>query len=254
MTRTWFAVAAGSVVGAEHRRTDRPNQDAWAWRDDGAVLAAAVADGCGSGRHSEVGARLGAAMWAEALRRWAPAFSSPADPALYRVVRRDVTAQLGALAAAMGGDPVEVVAEHFLFTVVGCVIAAGTAVVHAVGDGLYAIDGEVTELGPFPGNQPPYIGYDLVGDAGDAVVIAAVVDAAAIDSIALATDGALDLEPLPPLWEDPRYLRNRDAIRRHLAVINREAVEPDWEERRLRVRRGALADDTTVLIIRREVS
>lgn len=205
------------------------------------MLAAAVADGCGSGRHSEVGARVGAALWAEALCRR----GADLDQA-----RRDVVAQLQVLATAMGGDLAEVVREHFLFTLIGCVIAGGRALVHAIGDGLFAVDGEVETLGPFPGNQPPYLGYDLVGGGGGPITVCADRPAAGIASIALATDGASELD-LAALVADPRTTRNRDVLRRRLAVINREVVEPDWEARRVHRRRGRLGDDTTVLVIRR---
>lgn len=233
-------IAAGSVIGAEHRRTDRPNQDAAVWRRGNGVIAAVVADGCGSGRHSEVGARVGAALWAEALCR------RGAD--LERA-RRDTVAQLRILATAMGGDLVEVVREHFLFTLVGCAIAGGQVVVHAIGDGLYAIDGEVASLGPFPDNQPPYLGYDLIGDGAGEIAVCAARPVAGLRSIALATDGAAGLD-VAAMAVDPRSTGNRDAIRRRLALINREVIEPDWEARRLRRSRGPLADDTTVLIIR----
>ncbi len=59
--RRWLVVGA-SVQGAQHRRTDRPNQDALGWQDDGApgVAIGAVADGHGSPRcfRSGTGAQL----------------------------------------------------------------------------------------------------------------------------------------------------------------------------------------------------
>jgi hypothetical protein len=251
MTLLDFEVAAGSVAGAEHRRTDRPNQDAWAWRITSTAVVAVVADGCGSGRHSEVGARLGANLWVEALSRRAPEHGDLSDPELYRRVRADVTEHLAAMAAAIGGDRARVVSDHFLFTLVGCVAAGDQLAVHAIGDGLFAIDGEVTELGPFPGNQPPYIGYDLLGMSGSPLSLCAVRRIEAIETVALCTDGAAGLATLPELCADPRTTRNRDALRRHLALANREVIEPDWDARRLRRSRGALADDTTVLVMRR---
>src|SRR5437763_8785392 len=61
-----FAVAAGGVTGREHRRAERDGQDGWATVASNDVVAAIVTDGCGSGRSSEIGARVGAA-WIAAL-------------------------------------------------------------------------------------------------------------------------------------------------------------------------------------------
>ncbi|MCC6620909.1 MAG: protein phosphatase 2C domain-containing protein [Deltaproteobacteria bacterium] len=58
---TWKVVAA-SVIGADHVRAAMPNQDAARVQivahPDGERLVVAVADGAGSARHAEVGARL----------------------------------------------------------------------------------------------------------------------------------------------------------------------------------------------------
>jgi len=53
-----FDIAAASVIGREHARAGRNNQDALSLLAQGEVLAAVVADGCGSGAHSEVGAQI----------------------------------------------------------------------------------------------------------------------------------------------------------------------------------------------------
>ena len=64
-----FQVAGGSVTGRAHAVLGRGNQDAFAWVDDDGVLVAVVCDGCSSGRHSEVGAHLGARLVATAVGR-----------------------------------------------------------------------------------------------------------------------------------------------------------------------------------------
>ena len=53
-----WRVAGGSVIGSAHRRSDRPNQDAWVVARRERALVGVVADGCGSAPHSEVGAWL----------------------------------------------------------------------------------------------------------------------------------------------------------------------------------------------------
>jgi len=258
-----IAVAGGSVTGRHHRRADRGCQDAFAWQRAPGCIVAAVCDGCGSGRRSEVGAALGARLWTRAVA--ARAGGDLGDPALWAAARADVVARLGDLADALGGDRVATVVEHFLFTTVVAAMTPRQAAVFALGDGLYAIDGDVRILGPFADDRPPYVGYDLLGAPPPATVLD-VRAAASVDSILLASDGVCDLlaradqpaglggapvGPLSQFWTDDQFVRNPDAVRRRLAVINQEVVRVDAA--RGVVERGGqpLADDTTIVVIRR---
>jgi len=65
-----FFVAAGTIIGREHVRLGKNNQDKVivSVRDDSIV--AVVTDGCGSGNSSEVGAAL-IATW---LGTWLPLY------------------------------------------------------------------------------------------------------------------------------------------------------------------------------------
>jgi hypothetical protein len=180
---------------------------------------------------------------------------------------RDVVDHLRALARAMGGDLAHTVSEHFLFTIVGAVVTPARAMVFALGDGIVAINGAVHEIGPFPGNCPPYLGYRLLDPGASAALsFHTVATTATIDSLLLATDGAGDIlahpdralpgrsEPAGPLaqfWTDDAYFRNPDAVRRRLWLMSREHVSPDWSARHLRRDSGMLGDDTTLIAIRR---
>lgn len=53
-----FDVAAGSVTGRDHVLAGKNNQDAWAYRHCDESLVAVVCDGCGSGKYTEIGARV----------------------------------------------------------------------------------------------------------------------------------------------------------------------------------------------------
>ena len=278
-----FEVAAGSVTGRAHALSGKPNQDAVAVRSRGGCLVAVVADGCGSGAHSEVGAQLGARIVAElALGRLAAGERVEA-PALWDGVRDDALGALGAAARSAGADHAGGVADLFLFTVLGLAIAGDRAVVFGIGDGIFAIERaplppdrgapeapravDRARIGPFPGNAPPYLGYGLLG-GGPRFTLHRALATADLGAVLLGTDGAADLDaladrrlpgspsgepvgPLSQLWRDDQYFRNRDAIRRRLALINRDASRPIWAERRIAREPGLLEDDTTVVAIRR---
>ncbi|WP_437292304.1 protein phosphatase 2C domain-containing protein [Sorangium sp. So ce406] len=265
-----FEVAGGTVTGADHLAAGRPNQDAYAFRIDGGCLAAVVCDGCGSGARSEVGAALGARIVTEqvlgALRRGGDIES----PETWEEVRRGALAPLRAAAGGMGGRLTEVVSTFFLFTVVGLVIAGDRACVFSLGDGLIALGDDLLRLGPFPGNEPPYLGYGLLdrppGGEAPRFTVHRAFPASALRAALLGTDGAVDLlessarqipggggevGPLSRFWEDDRYFRNPDAVRRRLALINRNVARPVWKEERMEREGGLLRDDTTLVVVRR---
>lgn len=257
-------IAGGTVAGRSHALSGKTNQDAYAWRVCGDVLVAVVCDGCGSSPHSEVGAQIGARLCSNLLTARLAEGAALEAPALWEGLRVDILAELRRLAVAMGGQLAETVADHFLFTVVGLALVGDAGCVFAAGDGIAVVDGVVTRLGPFPGNEPPYLAYGIVSrDAPGFSVVRAFLRA---QSALIGTDGAVDLAgmascslpgggavgPLDRFWEEDGYFRNRDAVRRRLALVNREVTRPLWDERRIERRTGLLDDDTTVVVVRRK--
>lgn len=254
---TSFELAGGSVAGKAHLVAGRNNQDAFCWASDPDGLVAVVCDGCGSGSHSEVGAQLGARLLVQAARRRLQAVVD--GPELLEQVRQEVLANLRPLVLGMAGASVfRTVADHFLFTIVGVVITARGATTFSLGDGLVTINGDRTELGPFPNNEPPYLGYALLPGAVDRPFeIHRSMATSDLQSLLLGTDGAIQIdaladraipgraEPVGPLsqfWQDDRVFENADLIRRRLAVINRGP------------RDGLLSDDTTLVVVRRKAA
>jgi hypothetical protein len=253
-----FDIAGGSVAGRSHALSGRCNQDAYALRADGDCLVAAVCDGCGSGAHSEVGAQLGARLVTALLVRRLAAGASLADASSWDALRTDVLEALRPAAIAAGEPMAKTVSDLLLFTIVGVAISGDSGAVFAAGDGFAAIDGEICQLGPFPGNAPPYLGYGLL-DGAPAPGFSIVRTFAANDvrHVLIGTDGAAALADidggrmLRDLWENDRHFENRDALRRTLALHNREETRPIWAERRFERKRGLFEDDATVVIVRR---
>jgi hypothetical protein len=260
-----FDIAAASVMGREHSRAGRNNQDALSLLTQGEVLAAVVADGCGSGAHSEVGAQLGARCVAQAVLAVAGEGTPMESPEFLEAVRARVLKFLTTLTAQLGNS---LVGEHLLFTVVGAVITPARTLVFSAGDGLWALNGQVHPLGPFPNNAPPYLAYGLLSSGAVALERQALVRTDEVMALMLGTDGAVDLaklsaarmperdEPVGPLsqyWTDERYFQNPDALRRRLALLSRESVRADFTAHRLERTPGLLADDTTLIVLRRRM-
>jgi hypothetical protein len=264
-----FDIAAGSVTGRDHVLAGRNNQDAYHWACLPDAVMAVVCDGCGSGKHSEVGAQIGARLMIEAM---AQAMQGPTRT-FWRRVRQEVLAQLQRLAAQLGGSLTSTVHDYLLFTVVGALITPWRTFCFSLGDGVIVINGDQIPLGPFPDNAPPYLAYALLDVHNGRpsawsreFQIHRVLPTTTVQSIVLGTDGVATLllaaahpipgkpavvGPLQQFWQEERYFTNPDAIRRTLALVNREVVQPNWEAQRLDRQGGLLPDDTTLLVIRR---
>ncbi len=270
MNTLCWQVTGGSVRGREHGSTGRNNQDAFFWRMAPEALAAVVCDGCGSAPESEAGARLGARLAVESLLRARPEGRDPV--AVLEEARQRILQQLERMARAMSADPREAIHDCFLFTIVGALIAGERATLFAIGDGIAAVNGETVRIGPFPDNRPPYIAYGIFPPEGfeDAGAfrfrILASLPAREVRSLLIGTDGAAEWDrledqtlpgkgervgPLSQFWSDDCYFSNRDALRRRLAILNREAISLDRNAGRIVRRPGLLGDDTTLVAIRR---
>lgn len=268
-----FDLAAGSVAGREHRASLRNGHDAFSMAATNGLLAAVVCDGCGSGEHSEVGAKLGARMVVcEILRYW------NMDERCFREgqidrgltnVRRSLLGQMQNLGIAMGGSYSRNVSEYFLFTVMGIVVTHDHAFVFGCGDGVFAVNGKATVISA-PGNAPEYLGYSLVENErklAPIFTIHAVMPAKDLQTALVATDGLLAfmeasekrvpgqeeaVGPISQFWEQDRYFSNPFSIQRRLNLVNRSVQHVDYEEKRLVEEHGHLADDTTLAVLRRK--
>lgn len=260
-----FEVASASVVGREHARSGRNNQDALCLHASGEALAAVVADGCGSGAHSEVGAQLGARCVAQSVLSVLGRGLPLEAPEFLPTVRTEV---LGFLASLTGRLGEALLGEHLLFTIVGAVVTPAQTLVFSAGDGVWALNGEVQVLGPFANNAPPYLAYGLLSPEAVPLERQGLVPTEEVGSLLLGTDGAADLRglcealvpereeavgPFSQYWTEDRYFQNPDALRRRLALLGRESVRADFTARRLVRTPGLLSDDTTLVVLRRRM-
>ena len=292
-----FQIAAGSVIGKDHVSSGkcligRNNQDAFAIRRTPEFIAAFVNDGCGSGKHSEVGAWIAANALADgiAMRYFRRRGLSDdrdnwiREPAMAMIwaledIRKDVLAQIRVLANSFGGSFSQTINDYFLFTTVGILITPEITQIVAIGDGMYALedidtflinDPTLNNLGPFPGNMPPYMAYDLVDTSIDPELIKFNVVASAptsdVGGALIGSDGVEDLDRIAnqkipgskedvgsmyQFWGDDSYFDNPDALGRKLRRCNAEVKRLNRETGRIVTHNRLLLDDTTLISIRR---
>jgi serine/threonine protein phosphatase PrpC len=223
-----------TVIGREHVRLGRNNQDGVfaLTRDDLGV--AVVTDGCSSQPFSEVGARLSARVLATLVSRMdsvqLEALPIQAMDALTRWLARFVE-------SVEGDDVVQVLEAYGLFTVLCAVQRGDQAVVFGSGDGAVVVDGRVTRLSSGEENAPAYLGYRVLGQAVPVVVH----HLGPARQVALCTDGldAWVTTGASALFDDELVWRNPVQLQRRLNVL--QATE-------------RFSDDATLAILSRRAA
>jgi hypothetical protein len=286
-----FTIAAGSVLGTHHRQLGLNNQDAWGWEQGSWGTIAVVCDGCGSTPHSEVGAQVGVRFCLQSLRESLQRGEDPTESWFWGNLHDRLLHKLGQFARSLSGGTLEgesldintfsILRDYCLFTILGAVITPTVTSIFGLGDGVYALNGVVQVLKNSPenswvhslNNAPPYLAYGLLNPRPSCfsskelqIRVYQQCPTAAVNALFVGTDGVMDLqavaaqclpgksEPVGDLaqfWQTDRYFTNPDAVRRRLALINREVTQPDWQQRQLQKNRGLLPDDTTFICLRR---
>jgi serine/threonine protein phosphatase PrpC len=248
-----FEYAIGSIIGRNHVLAGKNNQDAYRIVANEKFIIAVVCDGCGSGKHSEVGAKLGARLVINAIAELLNQNLAITEPEFWDSVKINLLQKLKDFVTLSNGD-LEFVNDYLLFTILGSVITCSETVTFSMGDGAIAINGKFTEIPPYADNAPPYLAYGLYKPEAINFEIRDRLPTSELESLLIATDGISDLvkvEDVNQFWQEDRYFKNPDAIRRKLAMLNREEAKPDWNKRELIKRSGVLSDDTSLVVIRR---
>jgi len=252
-----FEYAFGSIIGRNHVLAGKNNQDACRVISNEKFIIAAVCDGCGSGKHSEVGAKLGARLVVSEISNLLNQDANPdsqiSNPEFWNLIKLNLLEKLKDLVTLTNGD-LEFVNNYLLFTILGVVIKDYETVTFSMGDGAIAINGKLNQIPAYPNNAPPYLAYGLYKPEAINFEIRDRLPTCELKSLLIATDGMDDLvkvEDVNQFWQEDRYFKNPDAIRRKLAMLNREEVKPDWNKREIIKRSGVLSDDTTLVVIRK---
>lgn len=161
-----FHVRTGIVTGRNHLLDGRNCQDTLCQLrfelDGQQYLVGVIADGCGEGKHAEVGAQLATQFVPYAIRHLMQLGTTLEElPALlFEEVLHFLTSLIDGYYFADIAERVQFVHEHLLFTLIGFVITPQQTLVLAAGDGLVIINDEIYLREQQ--NMPTYIGYHLI--------------------------------------------------------------------------------------------
>lgn len=278
-----FRVAAGKVPGTEHTKPGEPFwkncQDACRVEASDNAFVLVVCDGNGAQPHSEVGAILSAQLLArdivDQIDKCTEAGVTVNIPEVLEEARLSLMHLFEDLGDHLLGSFSDNATRYMLATALVAVVTKTETVIAGIGDGYYAVNDELVELGPFAGNAPPYPVYGLTGSsliehAPELLrfTIHCMLPTDKVETLAIMSDGVKYLieaqgTPMPKnpqarvpalaqFWREERFTKNPDNIRRQLALINIEVItnSPDGKPH---LRTGMLKDDTTIIIVQRAV-
>ncbi len=248
MTMGWVDrhfVTGGSIIGREHVRLHKNNQDGLAISKTSGLIVGVVTDGCSAGRCSEVGARL-AAAW---LAAWVPTYwrrgFGDNDAGRVHAVIDGLLDYLRQVGNSLGPDRLEeTVGDYLLFTLLVAVVDQRTTCIFGVGDGVWSVNCRRSVIDPGPENAPAYLAYRLL-DHHDypyperlEPTLYLRTPTEEVRSLIIGTDGLADLGRggLNPFSWNKRYIDNPMQLQRRLVVLG--------EHRRM------LPDDTSMVLIR----
>jgi hypothetical protein len=267
-----FLVAAGTVIGIEHRLRGRNNQDGFAVMADENNLAAIVCDGCSSSPGSEVGAKLIARLAADSILKLMARKQASAGSEILPLLREEILFRLRAITRELP-EPGNAVDEMFLATIIGATVNDHTASVFSLGDGIFSVNGQSEVIDE--NNRPNYLAYSLSpGDYPEVdqqsidFILRKEIPTSDFESLAIATDGAAEFEKkknqtftvlgkeetvrgFAQFEQEERYLKNPSLLAKRLFLLNAEKTTIDWSGRQVSRFPGIFNDDTTIVLIRR---
>jgi hypothetical protein len=135
-----WRIALASAIGTSHLGSETPCQDSAAYdildTDDGPLLVAAVCDGAGSARHSEIGSRLAADTFTELVRTFI------AHGGRLQRIDREIASDWvreTALALVTAADIADHEVRDYACTLLVAIIGKDAAVFIQIGDGAVVI-------------------------------------------------------------------------------------------------------------------
>ena len=131
------------------------------------------------------------------------------------------------MSLAINEDINNIIYDYFLFTLIGVVITSSATTIMALGDGVIAVNKQLTILPDFPNNTPPYLAYQLLDTHSNLdFLIHEKISTKDVQSILIGIDGVKDLLNLEQMdlkitnihqfCQNESYFTNPDLMRRHL--------------------------------------
>jgi hypothetical protein len=237
-----FNNATASVIGSSHYKLYYNNQDSYSFYQDRSCIVGVVADGCGSGINSEVGAKLAVDFVVNYCKkhfRYNPFNVDLLQASLIEYLCNIVKNQ-------QTSEELEFIENHLFFTIFGFVIQPQQTFVFHSGDGLYCINDEQFVIDQE--NRPQYIAKNLI--SGNGCIETAYIQTHKLQKLLVATDGLMHLndkfksgEHIANMTSISDFFDNKDHFN---DMISLPKFLTD-----LSIKKNILKDDTTMIMLKR---
>lgn len=144
----------GTILGHSHRVLDYNNQDAIIIKEHENYCIGIIADGCGSGSNSEVGAQLGVQFVCKLIenyldeeRDWKP------------VIKRKIHNYSNDLLKVHCSNKKDFIRNYLLYTILGFVKERDKTTIFHCGDGVIGVGEHIQILNQ--NNRPTYVNNEL---------------------------------------------------------------------------------------------
>lgn len=238
-----FTNATASVIGSSHYKLFYNNQDSYSFYQDKYCIIGVVADGCGSGSNSEVGARLGVDFVVNFCKKHFRSNPFSADfvkSALVEYLRNIVKNQ-----QTMEG--VDFIENYLYFTLFGFIIQPQQTCIFHSGDGFYLLNDK--EVVIEQNNRPQYIAKNLI--SGENHIKTECIETSKLQRLLVATDGLRYLtdkflcgERVEGMAKTSDFFDNETHFE---DVISLPKFLTD-----LSVNKNILKDDTTLIMVKKQ--
>lgn len=175
-------IGYGSIQGFTHRQLEYNNQDFVLVSENDNYNIGLIADGCGSGSNSEVGAQLG-------LKFLLRIISEQASSDWKVNLKENIQKYSSQIAEIHSSNPRDFTKNFLLYTIIGFVEENNKITIFSFGDGVIIIDDKVKVINQ--NNRPKYINNELIGNEGGKFTYEEVI----LDeqTILIGSDGVEDL-------------------------------------------------------------
>ncbi len=224
----------GQIIGHDHIARRINCQDGYALLQTDDYVIGIVCDGCGEGKHSEIGAKLAAQYLAGQILALLEEGTLLSE--LPQLLHTRLIAYLDELVqVSQPLQPLQFIRENLLFTTLGVVCTKQESLLFAAGDGTILINDTLHRINQ--NNKPAYIAYNLIkpemlGEFTMPQSFEVFPCEPGWQRLAIASDG-FDDDLFPDVWG----LANIRGLQRKLNV---------WSDRDRRFR-----DDATIITVER---
>lgn len=180
-----YTTASASITGSSHQKLYYNNQDAYHFYQDDYLIVGVVADGCGGGSDSEVGARLGVNFVGNFCRKHFT--HAPFDADILKNGLVDFLKQV--VKNQQTNEELEFIENYLFFTLFGFIIQKDQTTIFHSGDGVYHLNDKEVIIDQH--NRPNYIAKTLI--SGAAEIGTESIATAQLNRLLVATDGLLHL-------------------------------------------------------------